>query len=119
MTTPRQPGKRKLSGAEFKARFEAEQALQLERYGAALALWRRCGSKRCLRDATCRGDISACLKRSLAAVPHRAQWQARQDILAATPGNIGAPERAARTLMPAELDAAAVAAAVARYLAYR
>jgi hypothetical protein len=33
-------------------------------------------------------------------VPHRLAWQARQDILTATPRNIGAPERAARQCMP-------------------
>jgi hypothetical protein len=37
---------------------------------------------------------------ALASVPQRAQWQTRQNILTATPGNIGAPERAARQCMP-------------------
>ncbi|HEV3159831.1 MAG TPA: hypothetical protein VGZ89_07585 [Xanthobacteraceae bacterium] len=33
-------------------------------------------------------------------VPHREQWRTRQDILAAMPRNIGAPERPARQCMP-------------------
>jgi hypothetical protein len=33
------------------------------------------------------------------------QWRARQDILDATPRNIGAPERAARQCMPRDLYA--------------
>jgi len=33
-------------------------------------------------------------------VPHRVAWRTRQDILEATPVNIGAPERAARQCMP-------------------
>jgi hypothetical protein len=38
----------------------------------------------------------------VAAAPltHRQQWRTRQDILQATPRNIGAPERAARQCMP-------------------
>jgi hypothetical protein len=52
-------------------------------------------------------------------VPQQTQWQARQDILAATPANIGAPERAARQLMPREICTVATAAAVADYLAFR
>jgi hypothetical protein len=35
-------------------------------------------------------------------VPHTVQWQARQMVLAATPANLGAPERAARQCMPRE-----------------
>jgi len=50
-------------------------------------------------------------------LPHRAQWQARQDILDATPANIGAPERAARQCMPYDLFMANTTAdAVAQYL---
>jgi hypothetical protein len=42
-------------------------------------------------------------RHGLARVPHPEQWRARQDILAATPRNIGAPERAARQCMPRDL----------------
>jgi hypothetical protein len=118
MTEQPRPGKRKLSGAAFKARFEAEKALQLKRYGAALALWRSCAAKRCARHKACRGDLAACLKRAIVTVPHAAQWQVRQEILAATPNNIGAPERAARLCMPIDLFVETGAAAAARYLAY-
>jgi hypothetical protein len=119
MSERRRPGKRKLTGAAFMARFEAEKALQQRRYGAALALWRNCAAKRCARNKTCSGDVAACLKRAIVTVPRKAQWQARQRILAATPKNIGAPERAARLLMPFDLYAETGAAAAARYLAYR
>jgi hypothetical protein len=50
-------------------------------------------------------------------LPHPAQWQARKDILDATPANIGAPERAARQCMPYDLCMANTTAdAVAQYL---
>jgi hypothetical protein len=52
------------------------------------------------KELTCGGDAKACLKRALDRVPRKIQLQARQDILAATPRNIGAPERAARQCMP-------------------
>lgn len=63
------------------------------------------------------GGHSTCLKRALAVVPHTAQWQARQQILAATPKNIGAPERAARQCMPGDLYTETTTQAVANYLA--
>jgi len=62
-------------------------------------------------------DAGACLKRALATVPHEVQWRARQEILAATPQNIGAPERAARQCMPSDLYIETAAQAVADYLA--
>jgi hypothetical protein len=71
-----------------------------KRYCDAFALWRRCGRKSCRRKGECSGDQNACLKRALDRVPHRVQWRARQDILEATPFNIGRPERAARQCMP-------------------
>jgi hypothetical protein len=50
----------------------------------------------------CCGDANACLAKAVALdrVSHRVQWQTRQNILLATPRNIGAPERAARQCMP-------------------
>ena len=61
-----------------------------------------CDGKLCRRHRRCRGDADACLARTVALdrVPHRVAWRTRQDILEATPGNIGAPERAARQCMP-------------------
>jgi hypothetical protein len=108
---------RQLTTADFTARYKAEKILQRQRYGAAFALWRTCTGRRCRRQRACTGEASACLKRALAAVPQAAQWQARQQILAATPQNIGAPERAARQCMPIDLYIETAAQAVADYLA--
>jgi hypothetical protein len=55
---------------------------------------------RCRRNAKCRGDHHACLAAALDRIPQHTQWQARQNVLAATPPNIGKPERAARQFMP-------------------
>jgi hypothetical protein len=77
-----------------------ETEVSLRRYCEALALWKTCHRKQCRRGGTCRGDIHACLAAALDRVAHAIQWRARQDILAATPPNAGAPERAARRYMP-------------------
>jgi len=107
--------KPKLKPEDYAKRFAAEKLLQQRRYCDAFALWRTCALKACRRNAACRGDAHRCLKRALdlaghspsktgvtalSRVPHPEQWQARQMILAATPANIGAPERAARQCMP-------------------
>ena len=118
---PRQPNKptrrRKLTAEEFTARYKAEKTLQRGRYCEAFALWRQCADRRCRRARACAGDRVACLKRALASVPHAEQWQARQDILAATPQNIGAPERAARQCMPLDLYIESAARTAGEYLA--
>ena len=87
---------------KYAARFEAEKALQQKRYCDAFELWRSCARKDCRRHRRCCGNADACLGKALALdkVPHRRAWQTRQDILAATPRNIGAPQRAARQCMP-------------------
>ncbi|MGA3308486.1 MAG: hypothetical protein ABSD08_07720 [Xanthobacteraceae bacterium] len=92
--------KPKLSPAAYAARFAAEKALQQRRYCNAFALWRTCRRKWCRRNQSCGGDQKACLQRALDRVPHNVQWRARQDILRATPANIGGPEHAARQCMP-------------------
>ena len=92
--------KPKLPPADYAARFAAEKALQQRRYCNAFALWRTCRRKPCRRDYACSGDPHACLRRALDGVPHDVQWRARQDIIAATPPNIGGPERKARQCMP-------------------
>jgi hypothetical protein len=46
---------------------------------------------------------ASCLAAALTRIPQHAQWRARQDVLAATPANIGKPERAARQAMPSDL----------------
>ena len=92
--------KPKLTPPEYAARFAAEKALQVRRYCNAFALWKTCRSKLCRRNARCRGEPHACLAAALDRIPQRAQWQARQDVLAVTPPNVGKPERAARQFVP-------------------
>jgi hypothetical protein len=92
--------KPKLSPAQYAARFKAEKALQQKRYCDAFGLWRTCPRSSCRRHCACSGDAKACLKRALDSVAHSTQWQTRQDILEATPPNIGKPERTARQCMP-------------------
>jgi len=115
MRTPSR--RRRLTGREFAARFKAEKARQQRRYCDAFRLWRTCANKRCQRERACCGDQNDCLKRAFGAVPHRTQWQARQDIIETTPKNIGAPEREARLCMPRDFYAETTAQAVAAYLA--
>jgi len=95
--------KPKLSAVEYAQRFAREVERQQERFCIALALWQTCRRKACRRHRTCCDDAKACLGRALDRVPHRLQWQARENILKATPRNIGAPERAARQRMPRDL----------------
>jgi hypothetical protein len=92
--------KPKLKPVEYARRFAIEQALQQRRYCDAFALWRTCRRGACRHQRRCGGDAHACLRRALDAVPHAQQSRARQDILDATPRNLGAPERAARQCMP-------------------
>jgi hypothetical protein len=90
------------AGVKYAARYAAEKARQQQRYCDAFALWRCCAEKYCRRHRRCCGNPDACLGKAVALdrVPHRLAWQTRQDILTATPRNIGAPERAARQCMP-------------------
>ena len=86
-------------------RLAVESELLARRYCNAFALWRRCLRKGCRRQRACCGDAYACLKRALERVPQPLQLQTRQKILAATPHNIGAPEREARQRMPRDFYA--------------
>ena len=95
--------KPKLSAIEYARRLAVEKALQQRRYCDAFALWRSCTRKACGRQRRCCGEAAGCLRRALDRVPHPQHWRARQDILAATPRNVGAPERAARQCMPRDL----------------
>ena len=90
----------KLSPVDHAQRVAIEGELQQRRYCNAFALWRTCRRKACRRHRSCGGDPHVCLKRALDRIPPRVQSQARQDILKATPHNIGAPEREARQRMP-------------------
>ncbi len=92
--------KAKLGPLAHARRLAIEAELQARRYCEAFALWLNCRHKRCRRLRTCDGDAHACLKRALGRVPQAQQVQARKEILAATPANIGAPEREARQRMP-------------------
>jgi len=100
MVRARPKRKPKLSPVEHARRLAIETERQQRRYCGALALWRTCRRKSCRRHGRCCGDADACLRRALDRVPHPLQWQARNDILKATPHNIGAPEREARQRMP-------------------
>jgi hypothetical protein len=92
--------KPKLTPAQYAARFAAEKARQQRRYCDAFRLWLTCRFRGCRKHRTCSGDAKTCLQRALGRVPHQVQWRARQDILEATPRNIGGPERQARQCMP-------------------
>ncbi len=119
-THMREPAtKRKLSKTQYAARFAAEKVSQQRRYCDAFALWRQCPLKRCRRNGACRGDPNLCLKGALDRVPRHTQWQARQDILIATPDNIGAPERAARQCMPRDFYQETAVQAVANVPVFR
>ena len=92
--------KPKVSPVEYARRLAVEKLSLQRRYCDAFALWRSCGRPACRRQQSCRGDANACLKRALDRVPLDVQRRARQDIIAAMPPNIGAPEREARLCMP-------------------
>jgi hypothetical protein len=85
---------------EHARRCAAEKLSVQRRYCDAFALWQSCGRPECRRQRSCRGDAHACLQRALDRVPRETQLQAQQALIAATPRNIGAPEREARQCMP-------------------
>jgi hypothetical protein len=92
--------KPKLSPAEYARRLAVEKLKLQRHYSDVFALWRDCGRPACRRHQGCIGDAHGCLQRGLDFVPHDVQRRARQKIIAATPANIGAPERVARQSMP-------------------
>jgi hypothetical protein len=92
--------KPKADPVEYAQRFAVEKLALQRRYCDAFALWQSCEHPACRRRRCCRGDANACLKRALDCVPRDLQRRARQKIIAATPRNLGAPERAARLCMP-------------------
>jgi hypothetical protein len=95
--------KAKADPVEYARRFALEKLALQRRYCDAFALWRNCRHPACHRQQCCRGDANACLKRALDRVPRDVQRRARQRIVAATPRNLGAPEREARLCMPGDL----------------
>ncbi len=94
--------KPKLSPVQYARRRAIERLSLQRRYCDAFAQWRSCRRAQCRRQQSCRGDATACLKRALARVPPEVQRRARQEIIAAMPRNIGAPEREARLAMPCD-----------------
>jgi hypothetical protein len=93
----------KLTPAEYAERM-ARETLSLQRhYLDIFALWRRCGRPHCRRQQKCFGDVGRCFKYGIADVPRDEQRKARATVVAAMPGNIGAPEREARLLMPQDV----------------
>jgi hypothetical protein len=95
--------KPKVSPVEFARRSAVERLALERRYCDAFDQWRSCRRPTCRRQQSCRGDAKGCLQRALDRVPPDVQKRARQNIVAATPRNIGAPEREARLRTPRDL----------------
>jgi hypothetical protein len=93
----------KLTAEQYAARFAAEKAALQRHYCNVFRFWRGCPLRRCRKARTCSGDAHVCLKRRAQEVPRDIQWQARQQILAATPADAGPPERMAREFLPGGL----------------
>ena len=94
--------KPKLSPVAYAKRLATVLTAQRRRYCNAFGFWRVCRRKSCKRLRACSGDPTACLARGISGVQREQQAEARAAILAATPRNIGAPEREARQSMPME-----------------
>lgn len=92
-----------LTPEQYAARFKAERQKHARDYCNAFKFWRTCAFKPCRRARLCSGDPTACLQRREAEVPREVQWQTRQNFLQALGADAGAPERAARELLPAAL----------------
>ena len=92
--------KPKLKPVAYAKRLAAELTAQQRRYCNAFGLPRSCSRKSCKRLRSCDGDAASCLARGIDGIPRERQVQARAAIAAATPHNIGAPEREARQRMP-------------------
>jgi hypothetical protein len=96
----RQSAKQELTSEQHAARFDAEAAALARHYCDVFKFWRACPFKRCRKLRRCDGDQTACLKRRVSEIPRPAQWRARQEVLRATPADVGAPERSAREFLP-------------------
>ena len=92
-----------MTAREYEARYRDEVKWLRRYYCTLFAFWKSCRFKRCRKGRVCAGNALECLKRHEAFVSREKQFAARQDVLAATPKNIGAPERLARQAMPAGL----------------
>jgi hypothetical protein len=94
---------KKMTPEEYVARFKAEKAWLQREYCNVFKFWRACRFKPCRKARVCRGDHNVCLKQALDNVPRDTQWQARQQILKATPATTGRAERTVREFMPYDL----------------
>jgi hypothetical protein len=94
--------KTKLSPADYAARFAAEKALQQRAIATRLRYGKRAAANSAGAAPRAAASLMRALRRRLLA--QHAQWRARHDVLAATPANIGKPERAARQAMPSDLS---------------
>ncbi len=88
---------------EYAVRFAAEKATLRRHYCEVFGFWRSCALKRCRKVRTCSGDAELCLRRRAREIARDMQWQARRQILAATPADAGPAERNARELLPGAL----------------
>ncbi len=93
----------KMSNAQYMARLKAAKAALRRHYCNVFAFWRACPFRQCRRLRACSGDANDCLKRRAAGVPHDTQWEARRQVIAATPANAGPPERMAREYLAGAL----------------
>jgi hypothetical protein len=87
---------------DFLNRLYAETERVQRSYCTVFKFWRFCQLRQCRRARACRGDPDSCLKRLIDTVPRQEQWQARQQLLEATPLHLGAIERKVRQQMPNE-----------------
>jgi hypothetical protein len=94
---------RPMTAREYEARYRDEVKWLRRYYCTLFAFWKSCRFKRCRKGRVCAGNALECLKRHEAFVSREKQFAARESVLAATPKNIGAPERLARQAMPAGL----------------
>jgi hypothetical protein len=93
----------KQTAKEYGAQLAAEKAALRRHYCNAFKFWRMCPLRRCRKVRSCGGEADACLKRREREIPRDMQWQARRQILAATPVDAGPAERTAREFLPGAL----------------
>jgi hypothetical protein len=101
---------------EFQERLHNEKKWVQRHYCTLFGFWRFCRFKPCRRARACKGDQDASLKRSVDRVSRHEQYQAREELLRATPRHIGNAEIVARSIMPNEFWPAPVAVKVAEAL---
>ena len=87
---------RAMTARAYEARYRDEAKRLRRHYCSLFGFWKSCAFAPCRKGRVCAGDALACLKRHHASVSNEEQFAARQDVLEATPKNIGAPERLAR-----------------------